>query len=336
MEIRPLHTRMQLIARGLLVAAVVAVVVFTILIVPEWLVGFHGIDDQLPPIDRAKAISEERRSLLALLAATGAAAGLYYTHLRQQLDRDSNRTDRYTKAVEQTGNISPDVQLGGIYALERIAYDSVRDRGVVEEVLSAYVREHSRGRPAMPEVPDKNGRGEGRDNPDHDEIWRAERETKHEMPAAVKAAITVLGRRPRTDRTYPIADLSKANLQGLNFSESALEGAVLVETDLSNASLVAVSLRAANCRGAKLTSASFEDVDFTRAILTEIYAAGAIFSNCAFNGSNLDRAHLATAVPHGEDLSGVNHPGFDAHLLRWEGGIYAEQVRRADQGQGGP
>ena len=31
----------------------------------------------------------------------------------------------------------------------------------------------------------------------------------------------------------------------------------------------------------------------------------------------------------------LNHPGFDAHLLRWEGGIYAEQVRRADEGQGG-
>jgi transposase-like protein len=31
----------------------------------------------------------------------------------------------------------------------------------------------------------------------------------------------------------------------------------------------------------------------------------------------------------------VNHPGFDAHLLCWEGGIHAEQVRRADQGQGG-
>jgi hypothetical protein len=26
----------------------------------------------------------------------------------------------------------------------------------------------------------------------------------------------------------------------------------------------------------------------------------------------------------------LNHPGFDAHRLRWEGGIYAEQVRRAD------
>jgi len=28
----------------------------------------------------------------------------------------------------------------------------------------------------------------------------------------------------------------------------------------------------------------------------------------------------------------VNHPGFGAHLLDWEGGIHAKQVRRADPG----
>ena len=32
----------------------------------------------------------------------------------------------------------------------------------------------------------------------------------------------------------------------------------------------------------------------------------------------------------------MNRPGFDAHLLHWEGGIHAEQVRRADPGEGGP
>ena len=32
----------------------------------------------------------------------------------------------------------------------------------------------------------------------------------------------------------------------------------------------------------------------------------------------------------------VNHPGFDAHLLRWEGASHAEEVRPADAGQGDP
>ena len=32
----------------------------------------------------------------------------------------------------------------------------------------------------------------------------------------------------------------------------------------------------------------------------------------------------------------MNHPGFGAHLLDWEGGIHAKQVRRADPGESGP
>lgn len=35
------------------------------------------------------------------------------------------------------------------------------------------------------------------------------------------------------------------------------------------------------------------------------------------------------------DLS-LNHPGFDAHLLRWEGASHAEEVRPRDAGQGDP
>lgn len=32
----------------------------------------------------------------------------------------------------------------------------------------------------------------------------------------------------------------------------------------------------------------------------------------------------------------MNHPGFGAHLLDWEGGCYAKEVRRADPDEGGP
>ena len=58
---------------------------------PEWLVGLRGLDDRLTAAERAKQVTEERRSLLALLAAVGAAIGLYYTHLRHQLERESSQ-----------------------------------------------------------------------------------------------------------------------------------------------------------------------------------------------------------------------------------------------------
>ena len=53
-------------------------------------------------------------------------------------------TDRYTKAIEQLGSDKLDVRIGGIYALERIARDSARDHPTVMEVLTAFIREHSR------------------------------------------------------------------------------------------------------------------------------------------------------------------------------------------------
>jgi hypothetical protein len=131
----------------LVTVALVVVVSFMLVVVPDWLVGFRGLDEDLEPVDRVKAVIEERRTVLAFLGVLGVAAGLYYTHLRHDLDRDSNRTERYTKAVEQLGHASSDIQLGGIYALERIAHDSKRDRGVINEVLSAFIREHTPCRP---------------------------------------------------------------------------------------------------------------------------------------------------------------------------------------------
>ena len=79
---------------------------------------------------------------MALFAGIGAAITLWFTAQRHQLDRDANRTDRYTKAVEQLGDdAKPAVQLGGVYALERVAIDSLRDRAVAFDVLSAFVRQ---------------------------------------------------------------------------------------------------------------------------------------------------------------------------------------------------
>jgi hypothetical protein len=53
-------------------------------------------------------------------------------------------TDRYTKAIEQLGSDKGlDVQIGGIYALERIARDALRDHPTIMEVLAAFIRDHS-------------------------------------------------------------------------------------------------------------------------------------------------------------------------------------------------
>jgi hypothetical protein len=280
-----------------LVGAVLAGVIL-LLFGPEWLVGLRGLDDRLTAAERARQVTEERRSLLALLAAVGAAIGLYYTHLRHQLERessqlsrDSNFTDRYTQAVEQLGHDSLDVQLGGIYALERIAIDSTRDRGVVSEVLSAFIREHSVNASSSPAVPDEV---------DTDDAHS-------ERPVVtVQAALTVLGRRPPHDPTYPGADLTGANLGGANLfranlADARLEGAHLQGANLNEANLTDAHVRVANLVGAELADANLTRAFFARADLTKAY-----LPRVNFIGGSLTQAHLADARLDGANLSDVD------------------------------
>jgi hypothetical protein len=265
------------VAWFLVVVAVAAAIVLLLLFVPEWLVDFRGLGNGLSLADRVKAVTEERRSILALLAAVGAAVTIYYTHLRHELDRDSNRTDRYTKAVEQLAHSSLHVQLGGIYALERIALDSVRDRGVISEVLSAFVREQSRAEP----VPDR------------------ESASINAPSTVVRATCSVLARRPR-DKTYLPAQLTganlarisviKGNLDRASLNGATLTGAVLTETTLAGADLSGADLSYANLRAANLSGAKLIDANLRGASLD-----GANFSSADVSGADVRDTLLAPA-----------------------------------------
>src|SRR5580700_11327725 len=85
-----------------------------------------------------------RGRLLTLGAGLLAAGALWFTARNLSLYRESQVTDRYTRAIEQLGSDKLDVRIGGIYALERVARDSAKDHQTVMEVLSAFIREHSR------------------------------------------------------------------------------------------------------------------------------------------------------------------------------------------------
>jgi hypothetical protein len=88
-----------------------------------------------------------------MLAGSIAVAGAIFTGLSYRLNRAGQITERFTRAIDQLGATDQrgkpkiDVALGGIYALERIARDSKDDHPQVVEVLTAYVREHTRHQP---------------------------------------------------------------------------------------------------------------------------------------------------------------------------------------------
>jgi len=130
---------------GRLVAAVVAVVVIlgvVLLLLPRYLLAWD-LDGGPAPADRARAVNDIRTTLLQGLGGAALLVGVYFTWRQVQVAREGQLTDRFTSAVGQLGNQSIDVRLGGIYALERIAIDSKRDRQTAYEVLCAYIRQHA-------------------------------------------------------------------------------------------------------------------------------------------------------------------------------------------------
>jgi hypothetical protein len=74
----------------------------------------------LTPVQQETAIDAIRGRMLQFGAGLLAAGALVYTALTFRLSRESQVTDRYTKAIEQLGSERLDVQLDAIYALERI------------------------------------------------------------------------------------------------------------------------------------------------------------------------------------------------------------------------
>ena len=109
-----------------------------------------------------------------------------------ELTEQGQVTDRYTKAIEQLGSDKPDVRIGGIYALERIARDSARDHPTVMEVLTAFIREHSQEDWPLP-APTSRMKWI---------IRRARfREQERSTRPDVEAALTVLGRREMQSAT---------------------------------------------------------------------------------------------------------------------------------------
>ena len=255
------------------------------LLVPaaDWL-AHHDVGSAKGPLLQT-ARDAARGRLLTLGAGLFAAGVLIYTARTFGLSREGQVTDRYTKAIEQLGSDKLDVRIGGIYALERVARDSARDHPTVMEVLTAFVREHSREQWPLPE---------------HD----TDPAPPPERRADVQAALTVIGRRHASRDTRPIdlarADLTGADLTGALLFRADLTGAHLTGADLTGADLASALLADADLTGAHLTGADLSGADLT----------GAHLAHADLRVANLAAGHLAIyADLTGADLTGADLTG---------------------------
>jgi hypothetical protein len=330
------------------VALALAIVWAQFVPVADWL-AHHDVGSATGTLHET-ALDNARGRLLTLAAGLLAAAALVFTALNfgllrrnsEQADQWQRRThelteqgqvtDRYTKAIEQLGSKELDVRIGGIYALERIARDSPRDHPTVMEVLTAFIREHSR-EPWPP--------------PDHP----ASQEQLRSLRPDVQAAIMVVGRRDAERDIRPIdlsraylsgADLARADLSGANLLRVHFDDAELYRANLASANLFQAHLSGAELVRAILTGANLEGADLVGANLARADLSGADLSvtdltrtslvRADLTGANLDSADLNGAALTGAALTGAKWPESRPVPLGWELDAGSGRLRRAGGG----
>lgn len=245
---------------------------------------------------------------------------------RIQLDvlREGQITERYTRAVDQLGSDKPDVRLGAIYALERVALGSDLP---VTEILSAYVQGHAPWPPQAAEQPPANW---GREKLPVLASWSPD----------VQAAMVVLGRRPGSS-AQPQAgqptlgqdalNLANVDLRRVQVPGAQLNGAVLRDSSLARAVLAGAELRNADLARSNLEGADLRDVDLQQARLRR-----ANLRHADLGGANLEEADLEYTDLDGAMLNGARLQAARAtQETRWPAGfdpnLHGVVVRSPDQ-----
>lgn len=314
---RPAGQRRWLTPVAVALAAVAVLV--AVLLLPWYLLNWDLAGVKPVPADRANEVNAIRSTLMQGLAGLALLVGVFFTWRQIQVSRQGQVTDRYTKAVDQLGQGGLEVKVGGIYALERIARDSLADRLTIVEVLTTFIRLHS---PLSPGT-DKRQRP-----PSVEAKLLAARSTDQRAPMRdraphIQAAITVLGRLPAAGEKRSCGlsrvdlvssdlgrrDLAEADLHYSDLSYSFLRGADLRRADLTGvwfvrAVLIGARLHQADLRSAVLWQARLEDADLRATDLTAADLTGA-----RLNGARLDLADLRGADFSQADLTDTTFRG---------------------------
>jgi hypothetical protein len=175
--------------------------------------------------------------------------------------RSAQETDRFQRAIEQLGNQSPHIRMGGIFALERMARDLRRnDRNHIIDTLAAFIR---LSLPAS-EV----GRG------------GYVRDLRVRAPD-VQAALTVLCYPPLSNERVKSKETGLLNLARTDLRRASLRDARLDGVDLWGARLEGADLRGAHLERSIVEKANFGRFDKT----SPLYRHGANLSGANLTGA---------------------------------------------------
>lgn len=133
-----------------------------------------------------------------------------------QLQDGNEKPVHEIKTIERT-EINIEVRLGAVYALERVALDSKRDKNSIMRTIAAYIR---------------------------NSIPLSEMESNYNINNRpdIKAAIEVLGRFPVKSKTSVTYDLTRINLKNLQIRECRLESCDFTKSASDEFSIIESSL----------------------------------------------------------------------------------------------
>lgn len=291
--------------RGFVLLACIAVIAILAL----WLVPPLFVD--IVDAKRTELANDARRTGAQVLGLILLGAGAYFTGRTVQVTREGQNTERFSKAIDHLGSDSCAVRTGGVYALERIASTSRLERGAVEDVLTAFVRQEAPRRTRAerdPDAPDDVFQpavvpefGQHHENSD-----AVEPSWDHHSPAIrvdVAGALAVLARLDPARSMEPRLDLRHADLR---------------EAFLAKARLPYTSVGMTDFRNAFLTDADFTECVFEMTDLREIVASSAKFDRarfckCKLQGANLRWASFRDARFQLCDLRNADLAGVKLH-----------------------
>jgi uncharacterized protein YjbI with pentapeptide repeats len=297
-----------------------------------YLSPIFSANDNLSTTDRRDLVqgfaSVAQAAAVGLAGAVG-LVGLFFTwrSLRQaresqaqtqvntqrtlELTEQGQITERFTRSIDQlgatdetTGKPRLELRLGGIYALERIAWDSPeRDYSTVMEVLTAYVRENTTQAPRASEGSSEEASTPNESTAEADEGAKQPAPPEPRRPTAdIQAILDVLRRAQtrlpeeyRTRLDLHEATLQSANLQGATLQSANLVGTNLQEASLQGAILEEANLQGANLQGAILDGANLQDASLQEAILQNAFLQDANLQRATLRYANLQEANLQEA-----------------------------------------
>ncbi len=245
------------------------------------LILFFGLLGEILAIPTNNNVIDVRDLALAFIgsiSAIGALFGVYLAILRSEENKRQNDTaeqglitDRINKAVESLGKVDQtssailEVRIGALYALERIAQDSLRDHIRIMKIICAYIYVRK---------PLKN------------------KEDRVSVPLSedIRAALIIIGLRgewtadqrhlkKEEEQKYRL-DLRNCYLDNADLIDANLSKAWLNNVTLETASLVRAKLCNANLQNTNFTNTKLIKTDFKDAVIKDSFAYEGDFSKC--------------------------------------------------------